>query len=109
MKKEERVKELGGLLQHIANVMASLEKEIKPEPETAFQGIVRKRLKDNNYSGSDQPWDWIKGTYPTAVSRIHTTFNSTLELAKEQTCNCHFCLQAGNASLRIEALKEPTP
>ncbi len=32
MKKEERVKELGGLLQHIANVMASLEKEIKPEP-----------------------------------------------------------------------------
>ncbi len=84
----------------------SVENKAPPPAETAFQGMVRKHLKDNNYSGSDQPWDWIKRTYPNAVSRIHTTFNATLDLARKAVVpgNKYWdCIDA------IKALREPTP
>ncbi len=79
--------------------------------ETAFRGIVRKCLV--SFKCNDRwlkvPWADVTQEWPTTTDIILEAFNATVDLAKEQTCNCHFCLQAGNASLRIEALKEPTP
>ncbi len=80
-----------------------------PEPaETAFRRMVRDFLAERfeNQDYIECPWSDIVNNWSNKISLVRNVMNATLELAKEQTCNCHFCLQAGNASLRIEALKE---
>ncbi len=116
MKKEELVKDLGGLLQHIANVMASLEKEIKDAPkpakETAFQGMVREylcaRFQKDPYETCS--WNHIARVWPEKIPLVRITYNATLDLATKA-----LLIEAGTEAITyehrraIEALKESKP
>ena len=123
MKKEDVKKELTALRDGVVRLIDAYDNtagfeadKFEPKPETAFQGMVREFVcslwilpryrNPDEYTWAKLESDWGWGS---TLEALRTIYNATLDLAKEQTCNCHFCLQAGNASLRIEALKEPTP
>ena len=115
MKKEELVKELSGLLQHITNVMASLEKEIKPGlvPETAFQGIARKYFHAMWPHDGYLTRDWgsiLNGDInKVRLARLKPVFNATLDLAMAAIDYKVVPLGSGGSLDKIHALKEPTP
>ncbi len=113
MNKQELLKDLGGVLQHIANVMASLEKEIKPGlvPETGFQGLVRNQvvITTGNDKWLTTPWAEIENGWPSTVSSVHTIFNATLDLAMAAIDYKVVPLGSGGSLDKIHALKERTP
>ncbi len=115
--KRRRVK-LQGFIESSERYVALLKKELdeldkmpKPEPGTAFQGMVREWLaerleldeKDFRRDALKYPWEDLASFWPEYVKPLRTFFNSILDLATDAT-QTEFCDCFG----RIQALKEPT-
>ncbi len=85
--------------------------EPTPEPETAFQGMVRKTLIASAVKADVLTLSWaeVKMNWPSTISRVRTVFNATLKLAGKA-----LIMEAGKEAIiythrrAIEALKEPT-
>ncbi len=111
MNKEEIQNELGLISARLDTLLNNVGEGItedKPEPETAFQGIVREALKVGNCPGDGKPWDWIVKHYPNMLAIVLSTFNATVDLAIGAISNG---VRATEEELgeRIEALREPIP
>ncbi len=80
----------------------------KPEPETAFQGVVRKALaKEEGDIWLTKPWDELKTVFPKTFRHISTVFNATVDLVDSEVGQAFTC--CGPCHQKIQALKEPTP
>ncbi len=83
-----------------------------PEPETAFQGIVRKVVVAR--SGTENwltvPWSEIERQWSFALSETRAAFNATLDLASATVFAEYGMDPDGSIACdMIKALKEPTP
>ncbi len=83
----------------------------KPEPETAFQGMVRtalahvngKKFPDTDFIDPVKyPWERLLSRQASSIEALRTFRNATLELAKKASW-------PGASRDAIQALKEPLP
>ena len=73
----------------------------KPEPETAFQGLVREYLKGH---WRTSPWEDLEKVHLNSVPNLRDFFDATLDLAIREVNPIY-----ESTIEHIEALKEPTP